>query len=230
MNAHDEQQREQARRARTTSRPASRPACRPVIRASYARAVLDAARRRPARTGRGLLRATSWPSLAVGGDQPLMAVLRSRSCPLPTHPQGQRPRWRPCRPGTRSGPPAPGRTRRAARPPGSIVALLFWMKEMIAAFSSGVSWPSPNFGMFSGPDSMAPQISASVAGSRFGCVLALGQGAPLAGEVVAGRAVQAEQLAALGDLGVIAQAARRASPGHRRWTGCRPRVVDLLGR
>ena len=44
----------------------------------------------------------------------------------------------------------------AEYPPGSIVSLLFWTKVMIARFSSGVSWPSPNFGMFCGPLSIAP--------------------------------------------------------------------------
>ncbi len=62
---------------------------------------------------------------------------------------------------------APMPTRNAARPsgagpkpprsypPGATVALLFWTNAMIARFSSEVSWPSENFGMFSGPESMA---------------------------------------------------------------------------
>ena len=71
---------------------------------------------------------------------------------------------------------------------------------MMARLSSGVSTSSENTGICCGPVSIA-SYSPLVADARQGRrVLAVGQRAAGALEVVAGRAVGAEQLAAAGDV------------------------------
>src|SRR4030095_31355 len=61
-----------------------------------------------------------------------------------------------------AGPSVVGPSRPRLKPPGSRSFSVSWMYATTSRFWSGVSWLSPNTGMFCGPESIAAQMTRSL--------------------------------------------------------------------